>query len=121
MVQTNPAINGKAEEEALAMLRESATPDLYYRNGFRVLELPVDATPKDVNRRKQMVEMAATNGVPLPPGTGRCFPSTLHRTNSPSAMQCNGWATPNADWWTSSFGSGRTNRGKANPTKACSI
>ena len=74
MVQTNPAINGKTEEEALAMLSESVTPDLYYRNGFRVLELPVDATPKDVNRRKQMVEMAATNGVPLPPGTGRCFP-----------------------------------------------
>lgn len=66
--------NGQANEQGLALLRESATPDLYHRNGFRVLELPVDATSKDVSRRKRMVEMAAGNGVPIPPGPCRCFP-----------------------------------------------
>jgi hypothetical protein len=74
MPKTSPATNGEADQEAIALLRESATPDLYHRNGFRVLELPVDASTKEVNRRKQMVEMAATNGVPLPPGPGRSFP-----------------------------------------------
>lgn len=74
MPKTSLAANGEADQEALALLRESATPELYYRNGFRVLELPVDASTKDVNRRRQMVEMAATNGVPLPPGPGRSFP-----------------------------------------------
>ena len=74
MPKTLTATNGEADQEALALLREAATPELYDRNGFRVLELPVDASPKDVNRRKQMVEMAATNGVPLPPGPGRSFP-----------------------------------------------
>jgi len=74
MPKTSPATNGEADQEALALLRDSATPELYHRNGFRVLELPVDASTKDVNRRKQMVEMAATNGVALPPGPGRSFP-----------------------------------------------
>ena len=74
MAQTIATTNGEADKEALALLRESATPELYQRNGFRVLELPVDSSTKDINRRKQMMEMAATNGVPIPPGHGRFFP-----------------------------------------------
>jgi hypothetical protein len=74
MAQTITKTNGEADKEALALLRESATPELYQRNGFRVLELPVDSSTKDINRRKQMMEMAATNGVPIPPGHGRFFP-----------------------------------------------
>ena len=66
--------NDTADAEAQALLREAATPDLYERNGFRVLELPVDATSRDIHRRKQMLEMAAGNGVPAPPGPARCFP-----------------------------------------------
>jgi FKBP-type peptidyl-prolyl cis-trans isomerase len=74
MSKTPLTTNGEADKEALALLRESATPDLYHRNGFRVLELHVDATSKDINRRKQMMEMAAANGVSMPAGPGRCFP-----------------------------------------------
>lgn len=65
---------GNADAEAQALLCEAATPDLYERNGFRVLELPVDATSRDIHRRKQMLEMAAGNGVPAPPGPAPCFP-----------------------------------------------
>lgn len=74
MPSTSPAINGESDQETAALLREVATPDLYRRNSFRVLELPVDATQKEVTRRKQMVEMAAANGVALPAGPGRSFP-----------------------------------------------
>ena len=74
MPATESARNGAGEIEALALLRESATPDLYRRNGFRVLELPVDATPREVNRRRQMTEMAVSSGMSLQAGPGRCFP-----------------------------------------------
>lgn len=74
MSSTESTRNGAGEGEALALLRESATPELYRRNGFRVLELPVDATPREVNRRRQMSEMAASSGMTLQPGAGRCFP-----------------------------------------------
>lgn len=66
--------NGLAGREAQALLAEAATIDLYRRNGFRVLELPVDATSREVNRRKQTIEMAAAHSVPLPPGAGHCLP-----------------------------------------------
>lgn len=56
------------------LLQQAATPDLYSRNGFRLLELPADARPRDVDRRKLVVEMAFNNGLDIPSGPGRCLP-----------------------------------------------
>ena len=39
------------------LLIEQATPSLYIRNAFRVLNLPVDATPRDIKRHLEKVEL----------------------------------------------------------------
>ncbi len=44
-------------------LLELATPALYRRNLFRVLQLPLDATPRDVQRREQRRKMREKLGI----------------------------------------------------------
>ena len=68
------ANEAQASQEALALLKENATPELYRHNGFSVLELPADASSREINRRKQLVEMAVANEVPTPHGMARYFP-----------------------------------------------
>src|SRR5689334_12802448 len=68
--------SSSGNHETVAILLESATPSLYHRNGFRILELPADATSREINRRKQTVEKALNHELALPPGPGRYFPLT---------------------------------------------
>ena len=63
-----------AAGKGLEVLLQVAGPDLYRQNAFRVAELPVDATARDLARRQQMVEMAHEAGLPVPPGPGRALP-----------------------------------------------
>ncbi len=55
-------------------LLESATPELYRRNAFRVLELPVEATMRDVSRREKRLAMAQKLGVGIDRNTMRLLP-----------------------------------------------
>jgi hypothetical protein len=48
------------------ILVRAATPDLYRSNAFRVLELPVDATAREVARRGEMLKMAEKYGNSVP-------------------------------------------------------
>lgn len=57
-------------------LLDLATPDLYERNAFRLLEVHVEATDRDLSKRKQVMEVAARNKLPVPPGPYRIFPRT---------------------------------------------
>lgn len=60
--------------DGLDVVLEAARPELYSLNAFRIAELPVDATARDLVRRQQMVEMATQAGLPVPPGPGRALP-----------------------------------------------
>ena len=73
MLNSNGAFDIKADSES-DILIESSTPSLYTNNAFRVLELPVDATPRDIMKRQQMIEMARKTGMPIPPGPARYLP-----------------------------------------------
>jgi hypothetical protein len=68
------ALGSGANDVAVAILAEFATPTLYQRNGFRVLGLPSDATAREISRRKQTIEKAMTHSVPIPAGSGSYFP-----------------------------------------------
>jgi hypothetical protein len=70
---------------AAAVLLAAARPDLYRRNAFRVAELPVDASPRDLARRQQLVEMAVNTEAPVPPGSGRALP--LAEGTDPNAIR----------------------------------
>jgi len=41
-------------------LLEAAQPELLRVNAFRIVELPVDATARDLAKRQQIVEMTST-------------------------------------------------------------
>ena len=53
-----------------------AIPELYERNAFRLLEVPVEATERDLAKRQQTMEVAARNKLAVPPGPGRLMPRT---------------------------------------------
>lgn len=57
-------------------LLELATPELYERNAFRLLEVHVEATERDLAKRKQTMEMASRNKLPVPAGPCRILPRT---------------------------------------------
>jgi len=82
MTTSKQALSGQSSassdghHETVAILAESAIPTLYTRNGFRILDLPADATAREISRRKQTVEKALNHNVTLPPGPGRYFPLT---------------------------------------------
>ncbi len=60
--------------EIRALLADAVSPTMYRSNGFRVLELSVEASPRDIHRRKQTLEKSLAHAVPVPPGSGRYFP-----------------------------------------------
>jgi hypothetical protein len=74
--------------ETVAILAESAVPTLYQHNGFRVLDLPADATAREISRRKQTVEKALNHDVPVPSGPARYFPLTPSPDSLPFAKRC---------------------------------
>jgi hypothetical protein len=59
------------------LLLELATPDLFQRHPFRLLELPVDASTRDLGRRRQTVEQAARNHLLPPPGPSRVLARSM--------------------------------------------
>lgn len=57
-------MNKQSEIREYKPLLEAARPDIYRRNLFRVLGLPVWATPSDVRRRQQRLAMQKKLGIP---------------------------------------------------------
>lgn len=51
-----------------------ATPSLYARDAFRILELNVEAGEREINRRQQVMKQAAQTQLPTPPGPDRILP-----------------------------------------------
>ena len=51
-----------------------ASLDLYHRNAFRVLEVSVEATDRDIARRRDLMERASRNQLQVPPGPSRILP-----------------------------------------------
>ena len=100
------------------ILIASANPGMYVHNAFRVLELPVDATPREIMKRQQMIEMARKTGMPIPPGPARCMPlasppdedavrQAIQRLQDPEKR-----VTDELFWfWPHSFGQSRTDSG----------
>ncbi len=56
--------------ECWETLLQKATPGLYRGNAFRILELPSDASPRELSRRAEMLKMTEKygNGAPRKPG-----------------------------------------------------
>ena len=52
------------------ILLEAATPELYRVNAFRVLELPVDATAREIARRAEMLKVMEKLGASAPKQNG---------------------------------------------------
>ncbi|MGC8989099.1 MAG: Hsp70 family protein, partial [Verrucomicrobiia bacterium] len=51
-----------------------ATPEVYEQNAFRLLEAHVEATDRDLSKRKQMMEVAARTGLNAQASPHRIFP-----------------------------------------------
>jgi hypothetical protein len=51
-----------------------ASPDLYDRNAFRILELSVEASEREITRRRELVEKSARGNFPIPPGPAIIVP-----------------------------------------------
>ncbi len=56
------------------LLTDSAQPNLYQQNAFRLLELPAECSLAEAGKRLKMLEIIAKTGAPLPPGPGRALP-----------------------------------------------
>jgi hypothetical protein len=70
---------------SIAVFLEAARMDLYRVNAFRVMEMPVDANPRELSKRQHMVDMAINTGLPIPPGSFCALP--LPETADSSAMR----------------------------------
>ncbi len=63
-----------AETVITRSVLETATPDLYRQNAFRVLQLPLHATMHDVTRREKMLAMAQKLGMQSENGRDELLP-----------------------------------------------
>ena len=68
------------------LLLQMAKPDLYERHAFRLLELPVEATTRDLSRRRQSMEQATRNHLQPPNGGGRVLPRAIPPTDDEIRM-----------------------------------
>jgi len=68
--------SGGGESDGLPFepLLKSARADLFRTNAFRIAELPVDVSSRDLDKRQRLVEMAAQTGAAVPPGSHRALP-----------------------------------------------
>lgn len=57
-------------------LLELAVPEVYGGNAFRLLEVAVEATERDLAKRRQVMETATRNKFPVPAGPFRMLPRT---------------------------------------------
>ncbi|MCE5259193.1 MAG: hypothetical protein LLG44_09070 [Chloroflexi bacterium] len=55
-------------------LLEAVEPELVKYNTFRIIELPINATAREIDKRRQAIEMATGAKLPIPPGPGRIYP-----------------------------------------------
>ncbi len=67
-------INGIGQSGLGQLLLEAANPNIYRINAFRVLELPVECSDRDIRKRTQLVEVSQKIGQPAQPGPGRALP-----------------------------------------------
>ena len=93
----------------LETMEEYATPDLYERNAFRLLEMPVEATGRELTRRRDLVHRATSSNFAVPPGPARsasqaCRPGRLR--SAASGARHTGRSS--AVWYMNSFGFGRS-------------
>lgn len=58
----------------LQALLDAAQPEIYRQNAFRLAELGVEATPRELSRRQQIIEQASAIGASSPAGSGRALP-----------------------------------------------
>ncbi|MBM4092721.1 MAG: hypothetical protein FJ276_25425, partial [Planctomycetes bacterium] len=65
-----PGYSPASATDACDSLLEAATPELYRLNAFRVLELPTDATAREIARRADMLTMIEKYGNGKPKGRG---------------------------------------------------
>ncbi|MFY9269696.1 MAG: hypothetical protein WAO55_08125 [Candidatus Manganitrophaceae bacterium] len=49
-------------------------PDLLLKNTFRLAQMPVDASERELNKRQQMIEMVKTMNMPVSDGPSAIFP-----------------------------------------------
>lgn len=70
--ESAPAAGGDGGVEAL---ERAASPELYARQPFRLLELPVDASPGEIARREQVLSLAGRVGAPAAAGPQRALPA----------------------------------------------
>jgi hypothetical protein len=68
------APDSTGDERISKPLLDCATPDIYERNPFRLLELPVESSERDLHRRREFLEKAARNKLAAPFGPSRVFP-----------------------------------------------
>src|SRR6476659_8629254 len=51
-----------------------ASLELYDRNALRILELSVEASEREITRRRELVEKSARGNFPVPPGPASIVP-----------------------------------------------
>ncbi len=74
--QYAPAASATDSAPDFRAFLDLATPELYERNAFRLLEVHVEATERDLAKRKQVMEVASRNKLPVPSGPCRILPRT---------------------------------------------
>lgn len=75
----NSTVDPPRKEECgdFKSLLDLATPELYERNAFRLLGVHVEASERDLAKRKQVMEMASRNRLPVPAGPCAILPRTV--------------------------------------------
>ncbi len=55
-------------------LIKAVGPNLYRKNPFRLAELAVEASPKEIKKRGQIIKLALENELPVPVGSAKALP-----------------------------------------------
>ena len=62
------------ESQFSEVLLDAARSNLYRINAFRIAEMPIDASARELSKRQRIVEMANNTGLQIPSGSGRAIP-----------------------------------------------
>jgi len=63
-----------AQPPNLQFVSQFKIDEIYKKNAFRLLQIPVTATDRDITRRKQNLEISRKTGAPVPDGPCKIFP-----------------------------------------------
>jgi hypothetical protein len=69
----------QSKDEMLAFAFQYANGALYRENAFRLLQLPVNASDRDITRRKQVFEISINTQAPVPDGASKLFPVDMRQ------------------------------------------